>query len=306
MENKYSTEEYKKIKDKEREELKDTLNQGIKNALNSERYKNFLNIMSRCHNYSFTNSLLISLQNENATLVKSFTDWKKDKVSINKNEKGIKIFCPVKQFFVEYQKDDKGRVALDENGEKIEKGKTERTTFKVGRVFDISQTNADREKYELKKESDEKILNKDQIISTLEKVSGIKINFKNSLDRANGLFNPEEQKIEIRANMGDIKTISTCVHEVAHSLLHNKNNKLNLSREQKEFEAESVAYVVCKNLNVDSKENNFLYLANWVGKEDISDFKDSLDRIQKTSNDILKYFEKENSKNFEKQVQNEM
>lgn len=306
MENKYSTEEYKKIKDKEREDLKDTLNQGIKDALNSERYKNFLNIMSRCHNYSFTNSLLISLQNENATLVKSFTDWKKDKVSINKNEKGIKIFCPVKQVFVEYQKDDKGRVALDEKGEKIEKGKTERTTFKVGRVFDISQTNADREKYELKKESDEKILNKDQIISTLEKVSGIKINFKNSLGRANGLFYPEQQKIEIRANMGDIKTISTCVHEVAHSLLHNKNSKLNLSKEQKEFEAESVAYVVCKNLNVDSKENNFLYLANWVGKEDISDFKDSLDRIQKTSNDILKYFEKKNSKKFEKQVQNEM
>lgn len=108
MENKYSTEEYKKIKDKEREELKDALNQGIKDALNSERYKNFLNIMSRCHNYSYTNSLLISLQNENATLVRSFTDWRKDKVSINKNEKGIKIFCPVKQVFVEYQKDDKG------------------------------------------------------------------------------------------------------------------------------------------------------------------------------------------------------
>ena len=100
---------------KEREELKDTLNQGIKNALNSERYKNFLNIMSRCHNYSFTNSLLISLQNKNATLVKSFTDWKKDGVKINKNEKGIKIFCPVKQVFVEYQMDDKGRVALDES-----------------------------------------------------------------------------------------------------------------------------------------------------------------------------------------------
>ena len=58
--------------------------------------------------------------------------------------------------------------------------------------------------------------------------------------------------------------------------------------------------------NIDSKENNFLYLANWVGKEDISDFKDSLDRIQKISNDILKFFEKENSKNLDKQVQNEM
>ena len=71
--------------------------------------------MSRCHNYSFTNSLLISLQNKNATLVKSFTDWKKDGVKINKNEKGIKIFCPVKQVFIEYQMDDKGRVALDES-----------------------------------------------------------------------------------------------------------------------------------------------------------------------------------------------
>lgn len=298
MENKYSTEEYKKIKENEKEELKNTLNEGIKDALNSEKYKSFLNVMSKCHNYSYTNSLLIALQNENATIIKSFMDWKKDGVSINKNEKGIKIFYPIKQVFIEYQKDDKGRIALDENGEKIEVGKNERITFRVGRVFDISQTNADREKYELKKESAEKILNKDNIISTLEKISGIKIEFNNNLGRANGRYNPELQKIEVRGNMGDIKTISTCVHEVAHSLLHNKNSELNLSKEQKEFEAESVAYVVCKNLNVDSKENNFLYLANWVGKEDISEFKDSLDRIQKTSNDILKEFsiQQENNK----------
>jgi len=293
----YNAEEYKKTKEHEKEELKNALNQGIKDALNSQRYKEFLNIMSRCHNYSYTNSLLILLQNENATFVKSFTEWKKDNVSINKNEKGIKIFCPVKQVFTEYKKDDKGRILLDENGEKTEIGKIERTTFKVGRVFDISQTNADRDKYELKKESNKKIINKDEIISTLERVSGIKFDFKKSLGRANGLFNPEEQKIEIRANMGDIKTISTCVHEVAHSLLHNKNNELNLSKEQKEFEAESVAYVVCKNLNVDSKENNFLYLANWVGKEDISYFKDSLERIQNTSNKILKEFEQDFVKN---------
>ncbi len=297
MENKYSTEEYKKIKESEKEELKNTLNDGIKNALDSERYKFFLNVMSKCHNYSYTNSLLIALQNDNATIVKSFKDWKKDGVNINKNEKGIKIFYPIKQVFIEYQKDDKGRIALDENGDKIEVGKNERITFRVGRVFDISQTNADREKYELKKESAEKILNKDNIISTLEKISGIKIEFNNNLGRANGRYNPDLQKIEVRGNMGDIKTISTCVHEVAHSLLHNKNSELNLSKGQKEFEAESVAYVVCKNLNVDSKENNFLYLANWVGKEDISEFKDSLDRIQKTSNDILKEFSIQQEKN---------
>ncbi len=297
MENKYSADEYKKIKEDEKEELKNSLENGIKQALNSERYKNFLKVMSRCYNYSFTNSILISIQNENASIVKSFTDWRKDGVSINKNEKGIKIFCPVKQEFVEYEKDNNGRVLLNENGEKIEKGKFERITFKVGRVFDISQTNADRDKYELKRESKEKISNKEEILSKLEKVSGIKFEYKANLGRANGLFNPKDKKIEIRANMGDIKTISTCVHEVAHSLLHNKDNELKLSKEQKEFEAESVAYVVCKNLNVDSKENNFLYLANWTEEKDISEFKDALNRIQKTSDKILREFNNEKVKN---------
>lgn len=306
MEKQYTAEEYKKIKEEEKEELKNDLNTGIKKALNSERYRAFLKVMANCHNYSYTNSILILSQNENATLVKSFSDWKKEGVSINKNEKGIKIFCPVKQVFTEYQKDDNGNFITDSNGEKIETNKIERTMFRVGRVFDISQTNADRDKYELKKESSEKILNKDEIISKLEKVSGIKFDFKNNLGTANGLFNPEEQKIEIKDNMGDIKTISTCVHETAHSLLHNKNNQLDLSRSQKEFEAESVAYVVCKNLGVDSEENNFLYLANWIGKEDISAFKDSLNRIQKTSDQILKEFDVEKCRNLEKSEEIEL
>ena len=164
MEKTYNQEEYKKIREEEKEQLKNDLNNGIKEALESEKYKKFLNVMSRCHNYSYTNSLLISIQNENATIVKSFSDWKKDNVSINKNEKGIKIFCPIKQVFVEYEKDDKGRIKIDENGNRIENKKYERTAFKVGRVFDISQTNANKEDYELKKESKEKILEKDTII----------------------------------------------------------------------------------------------------------------------------------------------
>lgn len=301
MEKRYTAEEYKKIKEKEKEELVNCLNKGIKQALDSERYKNFLNIMSRCHNYSYTNSILISLQNENATIVKSFTDWKKDKVSINKNEKGIKIFCPIHRKIDIYKTDDKGKFILDDKGEKIKVGEKNYTNFTIGNVFDISQTNADREKYELKKESNEIIKSKNDILSKLEKISGIKFEFKTNLGRANGLFNPNEEKIQIRANMGDIKTISTCIHEVAHSLLHNKSNNLELSKKQKEFEAESIAYVVCKNLGVDSKENNFLYLANWVGKDDISEFKDSLDRIQNVSNNILKEFDKQKENTVHKQ-----
>jgi len=290
MQDKYNREEYIKLKEKEKKELAEKLSVGIKNALDSDRYKDFLKVMSKCHNYSYTNSMLIYIQNENATIVKSYTDWKKDKVKVNKNEKGIKIFCPIKNHIDVYKKNNKGEFVLNENGEKIKIDEKEYTNFKIGNVFDISQTNANPENYELKIESSEKILNKNEILKKLEKLSGIKFEFSDNLGVANGIYTPDEDKIEIKADMGDIKTISTCVHEVAHSILHKKDNN-SFSREQKEFEAESVAYVVCQRLNVDSKFNNLLYLANWIGKKDISEFENSLDRIQNTSNYILKEFD---------------
>lgn len=293
---KNNKEEYIKIKEKEKKELLEKLNVGIKNALNSDTYKNFLKVMSKCYNYSFSNSMLIYMQNENASIVKSFSDWKKDKVNINKGEKGIKIFCPAKKKVNIYKVNEKGDFELDKDGNKIKIGENEVLTFHIGNVFDISQTNANPEKYELKKESNEKIFNKEEIIKKLEKVSNIKFEFANNLGRANGVYYPNEEKIKIRENMGDIKTISTCVHEVAHSILH-KNNKNNLSKEQVEFEAESTAYLVCEKLNINSKDNNFLYLANWVGKDDISEFENSLERIQKASNDILKEFSLQNNNN---------
>lgn len=291
MSNRYSVEKYIEIKENEKKELSEKLSNGIKDALNSDRYKNYLKLMSRCYNYSYTNSMLIYLQNENATIVKSFTDWKKDKVNVNKDEKGIKIFCPIKKKINIYKTDEKGKVILNEKGEKEKVGEQEYITFNVGNVFDISQTNANPENYQLKTESNEKLLNKEEIIKKLEEVSNIKFEFVTNLGRANGMYMPNEEKIKIRANMGDIKTISTCVHEVAHSILHKASSNLKLSNVQKEFEAESVAYVVCEKLNIDSKKNNFLYLADWVEKEDLSEFKDSLERIQKASNDILKKFD---------------
>lgn len=291
MSNRYSVEKYIEIKENEKEELSEKLSKGIKDALNCDRYKNYLKLMSRCYNYSYTNSMLIYLQNENATIVKSFTDGKKDKVNVNKDEKGIKIFCPIKKKINIYKTDEKGKVILDEKGEKVKVGEQEYITFNVGNVFDISQTNANSENYQLKTESNEKLLNKEEIIKKLEEVSNIKFEFVTNLGRANGMYMPNEEKIKIRANMGDIKTISTCVHEVAHSILHKASSNLKLSNVQKEFEAESVAYVVCEKLNIDSKKNNFLYLADWVEKEDLSEFRDSLERIQKASNDILKKFD---------------
>lgn len=306
MENRYTAEEYAKIKEQERQELSEKLSNGIKNALNSEKYRSFLKFMGNCHNYSYTNSMLIYLQNEDATIVKSFTDWKKDKVNINKDEKGIKIFCPVKKHINIYQKDENGEYVLNDKGEKIKTDEKEITNFIVGNVFDISQTNANPQNYELLISNNEKINNKDEILNKLENASGIKFEFKDNLKGANGRYSPKEEKIEIKTNMDDIETISTCVHEVAHSILHKSNDKLKLTKSQKEFEAESVSYIVCNRLNIDSEKNNFLYLTNWIGKEDISEFKNSLDRIQKASNDILKQFDIQKENTNLKQNSNEI
>ena len=297
--NKYSPKEYAEIKEKEVQALKEKLSQGIREALQSDKYKTFLKLMSRCHNYSFSNSMLICLQNPEATIVKSFADWQKDKAKVNKGEKGIQIFVPMKKKINIYEKDENGEFKLNENNEKIKIGEKEIINFRLGNVFDISQTNADKEKYNLFIVNNEKVENKDEILKKLENASGINFDFKTNLGGALGCYSPKENKIKIKANMNEIDTISTCVHEVAHSILHNQNNELKLSKEQKEFEAESVAYVVCNKLNVNSKDNNFLYLVNWIGKDDLKEFENSLDRIQKASNKILSQFEikiKENLK----------
>ena len=297
--NRYSAKEYAEYKEKERQELKEQLKKGIRQALETDKYKTYLELMSRCHKYSFSNSILIYLQNEDATIVKSRIDWNKDKVNINEEQKrnGIKIFCPMKTKIDIYEKDADGNYILNEKDERIKVNEREITRFKVGYVYDISQTDADKEKYNLFIVNNEKVKNKDKILDNLQKASGINFDFKSNLGGALGCYSPKENKIKIKANMNEIDTISTCVHEVAQSILHNDNNNLKLSKEQKEFEAESVAYAVCKKLGVNSKDNNFLYLANWIGKDDLKDFENSLERIQKVSNKILNQFEVKTNKN---------
>lgn len=296
---KYSKEEYLDTKEKEINELNEQIKTGIKNALTSERYIKFLDNISKFHKYSINNAMLIMLQNENATLVSGFINWQKKGVQVNKGEKAIKIIAPVLKDIDIYKKDEKGNYILDENSSKIKVSQKKNVYFKATNVFDISQTDAYKaDKFKLEKSIDISIDDKDDILKKLQKVSNIKFKFVDSLNGASGQYNSKSNSIEIIKGLDDTQTISTVIHEVAHSMLHNGKCDIKLSKSQREFEAESVAYVVNKKLGIDSKENNFLYLANWVGKEDISDFEESLNRIQNTSNLILNEFE--NNRSFTK------
>ena len=76
-------------------EITDSIENGIKELFESEKYKNYLRTMSRFHKYSVNNTMLIYMQKPDATVVAGFNKWR-DQFGRNvlKGEKGIKIIAP--------------------------------------------------------------------------------------------------------------------------------------------------------------------------------------------------------------------
>lgn len=91
---------------KQQQQLKEItrkLEQGVKELFSSEKYTEYLRVMSQFHNYSFSNTLLIAMQKPDATLVAGYGAWqKKFERNVKKGEKAIKIFAPATR------KDEKG------------------------------------------------------------------------------------------------------------------------------------------------------------------------------------------------------
>jgi len=57
------------------QEITEKLEQGIKELFESEKHKNYLNAMSKFHNYSFNNTVLIAMQKPDATLVAGYLSF---------------------------------------------------------------------------------------------------------------------------------------------------------------------------------------------------------------------------------------
>ena len=102
-------------------EITEKLEQGVKELFTSEKYMEYLRVMSQFHNYSFSNTLLIAMQKPEATLVAGYGAWqKKFERNVMKGEKAIKIFAPAPRK-VEVERDmldpETQRPVIDENGE---------------------------------------------------------------------------------------------------------------------------------------------------------------------------------------------
>jgi hypothetical protein len=88
--------------------------------------------------------------------------------------------------------------------------------------------------------------------------------------------------------MGEEQTIKTLLHEVAHSILHcDDGEEKDADRETREVQAESVAYTVCKYLDINTDDYSFGYIAGWSGDKDVKQLTASIETIKKTARTII-------------------
>ena len=280
-------------------EITDRLEQGIMELFDSDRYKEYLRVMSKFHNYSFNNTLLIAMQKPDASLVAGFQSWKNNfKRNVVKGEKGIKILAPspfkIKQ---EMEKIDpatqKPVIGADGKPVKEEKEITI-PAFKVVSVFDISQT----EGKELPDIAVDMLTGdvecfKD-VFAALEKTSPVPIGFEKIEGNSHGYYHLEEKRIAIDEGMSELQTIKTAIHEIAHAKLHDidpnapkEEQAGRPDRRTREVQAESVAYAVCQHYGLDTSDYSFGYVAGWSSGRELDELKSSLETIRSTAAEII-------------------
>ena len=277
-------------------EITARLEQGVQAIFDSDRYKEFLTAMSKFHDYSLNNTILIAMQGGN--LVMGFRQWEKEfDRHVKKGEKGIKIFAPA-PYKVKKQVDkidpDTRKPILDSEGKTVKEEKEVTVpAFKVVTVFDISQTEgkefpdlsvkpllADVEQYE-------------DFFAALEKASPVPIAFEQITNGANGYFSLTDKRIAIKEGVSELQAVKTAIHEIAHAKLHDVDlnapleEQNRIDRRSREVQAESVAYTVCQHFGLDTSDYSFGYVAGWSSGKEMTELKASLETIQETAKELI-------------------
>ena len=272
-------------------EITDRLEQGIAGVFESERYAEYLRTMSKFHNYSLNNTILISMQG--GSMVKGYRQWEKEfDRHVKPGEKAIKILAPtpykVKKETEKIDPDTQKPVIGADGKPVMETKEITIPAYKVVSVFDVSQT----EGKELPTIADELTGNVEQyrdFFAALEKTSPFPIAFEALGDGIKGRCNYEEQRIAINEGMSELQNIKTAIHEIAHATLHDTSidDPERLDRRTREVQAESVAYTVCQHYGLDTSDYSFGYVAGWSSGRELTELKGSLETIHNTAAKLI-------------------
>lgn len=282
--------------EKQLKEISERLEQGVKEIFTSERYTEYLNTMSKFHNYSFNNTLLITMQKPKATLVAGYQAWqKKFNRHVKRGEKGIQIIAPApireKQEIEKIDPVTKEPVIGDDGQPETEIVEMVIPRFRVTTVFDVSQTEGEPIAELKVPELTGSVQFYDTFMQALQNISPVPIRMMNVEGEAKGYYHQTEKYIAIKEDMSNVQTMKTGVHEVSHALLHDREvmDAEGVLKDQttKEVEAESIAYIVCNHFGLDTSEYSFTYIASWCESRDMKALKASMDTIRKTSAEII-------------------
>ena len=277
-------------------EITDRLEQGITELFDSERYKEYLRVMSKFHNYSFNNTLLIAMQKPDASLVAGFNSWKNQ---FQRNvKKGIKIIAPspfkIKQETEKIDPQTQNPVIGRDGKPVTEEKEITIPAYKVVSVFDVSQTEGkelpdiavDALTGDVEQYSD--------FFAALEKTSPVPIGFEKIEGGAHGYYHLEDKRIALDEGMSELQTLKTAIHEIAHAKLHDidlnapkDEQQSRVDRRTREVEAESVAYTVCQHYGLDTSDYSFGYVAGWSSGRELAELKSSLETIRSAAADII-------------------
>lgn len=323
----------RKTPEERKEEIQELSSQAFsqieKYTHSPEELLEYANFLSKFHSYSPNNTALIHEQFQGANAVASFKDWKDKGYSVNKGEKGIKIlsFTPITYF-----KDENGErrqisTATKQEKELIKQKKLSSwkvNSFKIGHVFDVSQTNAPIEdlpnifpnrQFNFEIEEGNNIAHLKKGIQAVAKNLNIEINDMSQsklglyeLGGAKGAFvqGIDQNKKEIVMNSRNTETqaIATSIHELAHAKLHDLNEKdSDFDSPTKEFQAELTSYIVCKHFGMDTSEKAIPYIASWTKNgEKIEDKQRAIEGVHKTSQEFIEIMDRVISQEREKEI----
>lgn len=252
------------------------LDQGIRSLFTSRKWQDYLIFLSRFHAYSVNNTLAIYVQRPDASLVASFSDWRKRGRYVKRGEKGIQIIAPHT-----YKVEDP-----DTGEEKQFLG------FHLAYCFDISQTDGDELPESPCRTLDAVVDGYIQLRDALCAISPAPVTYAHIDGNANGYYELDECCIVVSDSLPEMQSIKTTIHEIAHAWLHSRGgDEEKVNQRTREVQAESVAYTVCRYLGLDTSDYSFGYIASWSKKQSLDELKASIGAITRTADQIIKDLE---------------
>ena len=268
------------------------IEQGVKDVYSSDNFRKYLSCCSKFHSYSLNNTLLILAQKPDATLVAGYNAWQRNfNRHVDKGERGLIILAPVTSKITQLmdKADEDGNPILDENGDPIKEERViNQLRFTTTTVFDISQTSGEPLPsliHNLTGSSDEILA----FIDSVKDICTIPIDYHSpSKDAvlaggAKGYYSIAEDRIVLNMELEDMQIAKTLIHEYSHSILHKTTDK---DSDQREIEAESLAFVLCDHFGIDTSDYSFGYIASYAAQDEAK-LKTILSNIQSTAHEMI-------------------